>query len=213
MAVAEQWMDIAARVLREYPEEWWKVLMHAGSQDFDAVFAVVQRMTHRRVQQEALTALWLLGVATAQPKEKMDTVETMRGEVDAVLELVRFADVRDDLELRQLWIAELDRIEKYGEEEREALQTMISLLKEDQVELRSALIHHVLCLDESLMEEEGLDKDKSLLYSWERGVICRFFVLSRIHSDTESVKAVLISKYYINELYQRYWDCVVSSLA
>ena len=206
-------MDVAARVLKEYPEEWWKVLMHAGSQDFDAVFAVVRRMTHRRVQQEALTALWLLGVATAQPKEKMEVVETMRGEVDAILELVRFAETGDDLELKQLWIAVLNRIEKDGEEERKALQTMISLLKEDQVELRLALIHHILCLDESLMEEESLDKDKSLLYSWERGVICRFFVLSRMSLDTESVKAVLVSRYYINELYQRYWDSVVSSLA
>ena len=103
--------------------------------------------------------------------------------------------------------------EVMGEEERKALQMMISLLKEDQVELRLALIHHILCLDESLMEEESLDKDKSLLYSWERGVICRFFVLSRMRLDTESVKAVLVSRYYINELYQRYWDSVVSSLA
>lgn len=44
-------------------------------------------------------------------------------------------------------------------------------------------------------------------------MICRFFVLSRMRLDTESVKAVLVSRYYINELYQRYWDSVVSSLA
>ena len=206
-------MDVAARVLKECPEEWWKVLMHGGSRDFDAIFAVVQRMTHRRVQQEALTALWLLGVATAQPREKMDAVETMRGEVDAMLELVSFAKLEEDAELNPIWIAALDRIEKDGEEERAVLQTMTSILKEDWVELRLALIHHVLCLDENRMGEESLDKDKSLLYSWERGMIGRFFVLSRMRSDTESVRAVLVSKYYINELYQRYWDRVVSSLA
>ena len=39
-----------------------------------------------------------------------------------------------------------------------------------------------------------------------------FLVLSHLHEDREKAKAELISNYDINEVYQRYWDRVVSLL-
>ena len=44
------------------------------------------------------------------------------------------------------------------------------------------------------------------------GVKSSYFALSHLPDEREQTKMELLSKYNINEMYQRYWDRIVSSL-
>lgn len=162
MPVAEQWPLLAQRVLKPFPEEWWRILMRGGSPSFDDIVVTIQAMTHRHVKQEALAALWLLGVAQEQPDDVMTAISSVREEIDAALELVEFAGLNDDVDMKELGTKVLEKMEENGEREREVALRMVDCAKQDG-NVMLALLHRALCIDEPLMKEEAMDNEKSFL--------------------------------------------------
>lgn len=160
--VAEQWPLLAQRVLKPFPEEWWRILMRGGSPSFDDIVVTIQAMTHRHVKQEALAALWLLGVAQEQPEDVMTAISNVREEIDAALELVEFAGLNDDVDMKELGTKVLEKMEENGEREREVALRMVDCAKQDG-NVMLALLHRALCIDEPLMKEEAMDNEKSFL--------------------------------------------------
>lgn len=160
--VAEQWPLLAQRVLKPFPEEWWRILMRGGSPSFDDIVVTIQAMTHRHVKQEALAALWLLGVAQEQPDDVMTAISSVREEIDAELELVEFAGLNDDVDMKELGTKVLEKMEENGEREREVALRMVDCAKQDG-NVMLALLHRALCIDEPLMKEEAMDNEKSFL--------------------------------------------------
>ena len=160
--MAEQWPGLAEQVLKPFPEEWWRILMHGGSRSFDDIVITIQAMKHRRVKQEALAALWLLGVAEELPEEVLMAISNVRKEIDVALELAEFAGMSDDVEMNALGMRTLEKMEKDGEHERRIALQMIECTKQDR-DLILALLHRILCIDELLMKEESIDKAKSFL--------------------------------------------------
>lgn len=193
-----------------------KAIEHVFSRG-DAI-QLIWNVKDREKRRELLAVLsleFMSGESIILPYTSSELIEKLSQLNEVECMLVKETQQTTDTNEESLWVTCLNRIDGLDNNGRRIFDSMLLMIDSmNQIDMKTedftlSILHHALCLDESLMEKDGINMDSSALYYLGVLITYRYYVLSRLKNPSlNEWKQLLLSKYHMNNLYLQFWEII-----